>query len=222
MIRLGDISDKEATGVRRRVRLITLIDAATRAGIVPIPILRIHTLAYLANVLAPVWDLPVLEGEILKRHGGPFYPALQQDLDRLVGLGVTNLTELHHVEDLPGRWRLEGKYSLNYDFAQSVLDQIRKMPDEHEVWSFIHELVLAISSLSDDDIDEAMREDATYSDPYVTTGNVIDFVERPNKNSSASAADYFETVLPSGDRTTPGEKLHLYVQHLHRRLHGDN
>ena len=219
MIQWDDKYDREVAAIRRRVTLITLMDAATQAGIVPIQILRIHTLAYLVNVLAPIWDLPVLEGKILKRHGGPFYPTLQQDLDRLVGLGITQVMELHHVEDSPGCWRLEGRYSLNYDFAQPILDQIRKIPDEYEVWSFIHELVVAISSLSDHDIDIAMKEDATYSDPYVAVGNVIDFAEWSTKNSSASAADYFETVLPSGGRTTPGEKLHLYVQHLYRRLH---
>ena len=222
MLQHDDITDERAAGVQRRVRLIMLMDAATQAGIAPTPILRVHTLAYLANVLAPVWDLPVLDGKILKRHGGPFYPALQQDLDRLVGLGITNITELHHVEESSGSWRVEGKYSLNYDFAQPVLAQVRRISSEHEVWEFIRELALALSSLGDDDIDAAMQEDATYSDPYVTAENVVDFAEWSTNNSSASATDYFEIVLPSGHRTTPGEKLHLYVQHLHRRLNGDN
>lgn len=161
------------------------------------------------------------DGKLLKRRGGPFYPALQKDLDRLTGMGMVYLTRLRHEEEAPGRWRLEGSYDLNYDFATPVLDCLRTISeDEWQTRAYIGELLLALSSLSDDDLDTAMREDATYSDPLVTEGNVIDFSEWSNRNWTASAAQRFEEILPAGDRTTPGEKLHLYMSHLHRRLHG--
>ena len=207
--------------VRRRVRIITLLDAANHAGMTPMPILRFHAVAYLANVLAPVWKLDAHDGRLLKRRGGPFYPTLQKDLDRLTGMGLVRLTRLRHEQEAPGRWRLEGSYDLNYDFAAPILDRLRTISeDERSTHSFIRELLLALSSLSDDDLDTAMREDATYSDPQVTEGNVIDFAEWSDRNWTASAAEHFSDILPSGDRTTPGEKLHLYVAHLHRRLHG--
>ncbi len=71
-----------ALSLRRRVRLVVLLDAAEAAGLVPIKILRFHAFAYLSNVLAPVWDLSVFDGKGFKRRGGPFYPALQRDLIR--------------------------------------------------------------------------------------------------------------------------------------------
>ena len=78
-----------ATATRRRqARILTLLDSATEAGLAPIGIIPFHAFAYLANVLAPVWDMPAMDGKILKRLGGPFYPVLQRDLDRLVGRGA--------------------------------------------------------------------------------------------------------------------------------------
>ena len=71
--------------LRRRIRLLLLLDGSERAGLAPINVRRLHTYAYLSNVLAPVWNTRVFDGSLLKRRGGPFYPALQHDLDRLVG-----------------------------------------------------------------------------------------------------------------------------------------
>ena len=82
--------------LNRRIRLILLLDAAESAGLTPLPILHLHTFAYMSNVLSPVWDVPVLEGKVLKRRGNPFYTSLQYDLDRLVGMGVV-LISIHMV-----------------------------------------------------------------------------------------------------------------------------
>ena len=208
-----------AASVRRRVRILTLLDAANHAGMTPMPILRFHAVAYLANVLAPVWQLNAHDGKLLKRRGGPFYPAMQKDLDRLTGMGVVHLTRLSHEEEAPGQWRLEGSYALNYDFAAPILNCLQTISrDERLTLAYIRELLLALSSLGDDDLDTAIQEDATYSDPLVTEGNVIDFAEWSDRNRTKSAAEHFKDILPSGDNTTPGEKLHLYVAHLHRRL----
>ena len=136
-------------------------------------------------------------------------------------MGMVYLTGLRHKEETPGLWRLEGSYDLNYRFAAPVLECLRIISqDERLTHAYIGELLLALSSLSDDDLDTAMQEDATYSDPQVTEGNIIDFAEWSNRNWTANAAERFGNILPSGNRTTPGEKLHLYVSHLHRRLHG--
>jgi hypothetical protein len=212
--------DEHYAAIRRRVRLIVLLRAAEGAGLTPLPILRLHTFAYLTNVLAPVWHMTALDAKLLKRQGGPFYPALQADLDRLVGLGVASVTGLRHVRDNRGKWRLEGSYSLNEVPAAPVLAYLQELPDERAIVAFVNELALALSVLSDADLDGAMREDATYSDPMVTEGNVIDFGEWANRNYSANAAETFSRILPAGDRTSPGEKLHLYVRHLQRRMHG--
>ena len=211
---------KDIGALRRRIRLVVLLDAAEKAGLVPLPILRLHTLAYLSNVLAPVWDMPALEGKVLKRQGGPFYPALQHDLDGLVGMGVAVILGLGHVLDEEKRWRLEGSYELNRVFADRIVCRLLDFESERRLANFLRELAFAVSSLSDEDFDIAMTEDATYSDPLIDVGNVVDFAEWQRKNYTANAARYFDNLLPGGARATPGEKLHLYVRHLHSRVHG--
>jgi hypothetical protein len=204
---------------QRRIRLVVLLDAAEDAGLTPLPIMRLHTFAYLSNVLSPVWDMPVLDGKLLKRHGGPFYPTLQRDLDRLVGMGVAVISELGHVLDEEKRWRLEGSYRLNRKFSAEILHRLREFPTERRFTSFVQEIAFALSALSDEDLDRAMTEDATYSDSFVDFGNVVDFAEWQQKNYSANAARYFDNLLPGGTHATPGEKLHLYVRHLQTRIH---
>ena len=213
------VDDKHFLSLRRRVRLVVLLDAAEAAGLVPIKILRLHAFAYLSNVLAPVWDLSVLDGKVFKRRGGPFYPTLQRDLDRLVGAGIVEITRLGHARDDDGRWRLEGSYRLNHELAVPVLRQLNTYEEEVRLVFFVQELAYALSALSDDDHDLVFREDATYSDTRVSFGNVVDFDER-RSNYSANAAQYFDRLIPGGGRATPGEKLHLYVRHLNRRIHG--
>lgn len=216
----GGGDDEYFASLRRQVRMLVLLDAAEDAGLVPLKILRLHSFAYLANVLAPVWDLPALDGKILKRRGGPFYPVLQRDLDRLVGRGIVLISGLDHVRDEDKRWRLEGAYCLNRKFARDALSLLRSYEEEAALTSFVKELAFALSALSDDELDQAVSEDATYSDPLVSFGNIVDFDEWKKMNYSANAARQFEHLLPLGAQATPGEKLHLYVRHLHRRIHG--
>src|SRR4051794_40231134 len=103
--------------LQRRIRLVVILDAAERAGLVPLPVMQLHAMAFFANVLSPVWQMPPLEGSLLKRRGGPYYPPLQRDLDRLVGTGVAVISELGQARDDQGHWRLEGSYRLNGHFS---------------------------------------------------------------------------------------------------------
>lgn len=206
--------------LRQQLRLIVLLDAAENAGLIPLSILRLHGFAYLANVLAPVWDMPVQDGKVLKRYGGPFYPALQKSLDRLVGAGLAIISDLGYNRDESGRWRLEGSYALDRDKADKILSYIQQFEEERRVADFIQELAYAISALSDEELDQAMTEDATYSDPLVDFGNVVDFAEWRRLNYTANAAFELGKLLPDHDQATSGEKLHFYIRHLRTRLHG--
>lgn len=201
--------------LRRSVRLLMLLDGSERAGIAPMRVSHLHTYAYLSNVLAPVWDETIFDGRLLKRRSGPFYPELQHDLDRLVGRGLVSISDLAHVIDQDGQWRLEGAFSLNYELARNVLDAIVQFPQETAVSRFLLELAYALSALTEEELDALATEDPTYSDEIVVVGNVVDFLERGDRNYSANAARYFRTV---SDHVTPGDLLHLYVRHLRRRL----
>lgn len=207
--------------LRRQARILVLLKAAAEALLAPIRVVPFHAFAYLANVLAPVWDMPALDGKILKRKGGPFYPDLQRDLDRMVGKGMVVVRGVHHVRGPDARWRVEGSYSLNRQMSQAALNYLLGRRDEGRVASFVQELAYALSALSESELDRALVEDATYSDPSFSEDNVLDFGEWSRRNPSANAAAYFDHFLPRGTKATPGERLHLYVRHLHRRLYAD-
>lgn len=209
-----------AGAIRRRVRIVILLQASAEAGIEPLPTLRLHAIAYLANVLAPVWDMPSVDGAILKRSGGPFYPDLQRDLDRLVGLGVVRVADLRHVRLDDTHYRVEASYRLNPAMAAPILEFLETMPAEAAAAHFVRELVLALSALSDEEIDRAVTEDATYSNPRVGPDNVIDFGEWLETNYSVAAAQKVGSLIPTGAVVGPSEKVHLYVRHLRRRLQG--
>ena len=213
------MTSDQISKLRKRVRLVVLLDAAEAAGLVPIKILWLHAFAYYSNVLAPVWNLPVLEDTVLKRQGGPFYPELQHDLDRLVGIGVVKVSEIGHVQDESKRWRLDGAYRLNRQFADPILSTLENSEEESHLAIFVRELGYALSALSDEDLDKAVTEDATYSDQMVSNDNVIDFGPRRGKNYTATVAHKFSRLIPGGYATS-GEKLHLYVRHLRWRMHG--
>jgi hypothetical protein len=206
--------------LQRRIRLVVILDAAERASLAPLPVVQLHTLAFFANVLSPVWQMPPLEGSLLKRRGGPYYPPLQRDLDRLVGVGVAIISDLGHERDDEARWRLEGSYRLNRQFADRIIDAIAAWPSEQMVMKFVRELALAVSALDDEEIDRSTRADATYSDPQVDFGSVVDFAQFRDLNYAANAANEIGRFLPGGVTPTSGEKLHLYVRHLHKRLQG--
>jgi len=215
----GHQADAFAASIRRRVRLIILLKASAEAGIDPLPTLRLHLIAYLANVLSPVWDMPSVDGSVLKRRGGPFYPDLQRDLDRLVGLGVVRVAELRHVRlGDDDHYRLEGSYRLNPELSEPIVAHLNTIPDEAIAAAFLRELVLALSALSDEEIDRAITEDATYANPQISQDNVIDFGDWTHANFSASAAEKVGSLVPTGAVVSPSEKVHLYVRHLWRRL----
>ena len=84
--------------LRRRARLLQLLDAAERAAITPLASGRLHAFAYLADVLSPVWDLLPFRGEIYKFENRPHYADLQAELDQLVVLGLVEISDLQFVD----------------------------------------------------------------------------------------------------------------------------
>ncbi len=209
-----------SASLRRRLRLIVLLESAENAGLIPLSVMRLHTFAYLSNVLAPVWDMPAMDGRVLKRRGGPFYPSLQHDLDRLVGMGVVLISGIGYSHGEDQLCRLEGSYRLHRSYSAPILESLLRFKDEAELIVFVQELAYALSGLSDTEIDGAMVEDATYSDPIVDFGNVLDFGEWRQVNYSSNSALAFDRSLPDRIAVTAGEKLHFYVRHLRKRLHG--
>jgi hypothetical protein len=201
-----------------RLHMILLLDACEAADMTPIPLMRLHALAFLANVLAPIWSIRSYDGKILKRRGGPFYPELQNQLDRLVGLGFVNVTNIRHVEE-DGRWRLDGSFALRVEPARRVIAFARYFKSDQQAMEFLRRLTFA-ASRSRKPLESLVLFDATWSDKRTGIGDVIDFAEWKAANYSAFAAHTFESLGPLGSTIGRGDKLPLYMRFLERKAHG--
>jgi hypothetical protein len=223
MVKRKHIASDDRPTLRVQIRLLMLLQAVENAGIVPVRLARFHTFAFLSNVLAPVWEVPVFDGKIFKRKGGPFYPTLQRDLDLLVGMGVVVISDLRHTLNKQNRWQLDGSYRLNHGFADKVIGIVKTFEADALLLQFLQELAFAFSALSDTEMERASGEDATYADSFIDFGNVLDFAEWQHRNCSANAAEHLRLLAPSGIRPTSGEMIRFYLMHLKSRLNdGDH
>lgn len=202
-----------------KMRLVALLSATESAGLSPIQGNRLHLLAYMTNLLAQVWDVPAFDGKLLKMRDGPYYPALQDALDQLLGIGVVDVKNISFEETSDGKIRPNGDYFLRREISGPLLASILEWEDERRSFEYIQEVAFAISALSDADMDKADDQDATYSDPGIDYGNVIDFAEWQNKNFSANAANLLQVVIPDNVHVSAGEKIHFYIRHLGERIH---
>jgi hypothetical protein len=197
------------------VRVLTLLDALSAAGLAPSSSRALHELAYLANVLAPVFDLPPLDATLLKHKSGPYYPELQQTIDRLVGRGLVEAQELRYeMDEIEQRYRISASYLLRWSEVRAALKRFRELSPIEAL--FLDELAAAYSTLSDAEQGHVAIGDARYADVSVDVNNVIDFGEwtSAEKNFSRNAA---MTFAP-GRHLAPAERLYLYLDHLQQRV----
>jgi len=203
----------------RRLRVIGLLDAAERIGATPLRLEPLHVIAYFTDALAPVWNLPVLDGQILKRVR-PYYPALQTDVDELVGCGIVEVSGVRYV-GAAGQWTLEARYRLNRQFADRILRVAEAFPLRAAELAFVREVVYATSGLGVEGLEVAGELDATYSDPLIDVGGLIE-VERDQGagyNATATAALRFGALLGAESQVSTAEMVNLYVRRLYSRMH---
>lgn len=198
---------------RRQLRVLVLLDAAAAAGLEPVRLAMLHNLAYLSNALAPVWQLDPFDGALLKRKGSPYYPTLQWDVDRLVGRGLLHVQDVRYVQ-VDNRWQIDASYCLNRRMAYPVLNTRRMIGFEPGFEDFCHALAQAMSALPSGEVERLLNEDAAYGNPAVDISNVVNFAESHGINFATNAARAIRPDVP----LTPGERVNLYVNHLHARL----
>ena len=229
-----ELAERHQTRLKQRCRLLLLLDAAEQIGIAPLPSAQLHSFAYLADVLSPVWELIPFDGKIYKSEGGPHYPDLQQELDILVVQGLVQVSDLHYevIEDQGGA-RISGSYGL--DFSSQHLEKIfvalgaRSSEGAIEsadcsVHAYLVELAGALASLPNDQIESATCVDLTYG-INAELHNVVDFArwedDEWQANPSWQAAERFQAFLPAKSKILPGEKLYLYAAYLGRAMNED-
>lgn len=207
--------ENEFVSRQQAVRVLVLLDALARVGLVPTEVRTLHELAYLANVLSPVFDLAPLDAKLLKQSSGPYYPELQLAIDHLVGRALVDaLNVRYRYLEEDKRYRIVASYRLRRSGVQDALERHAEVFPEEAL--FLRELASAYSGLSDEQLGRAALQDARYADRSVDVDNVIDFGEyaSPSKNFSRNAA----LAFAPGRRLEPAERLYLYLDHLSARV----
>jgi hypothetical protein len=200
--------------IERQLRIVAILHAADQLGLTPLPVGPLHSIAYFTDALAPVWNIPIIDGRILKRHR-PYYPALQDDLDGLVGRGVVTVQAVEYVQVEGDSWRLEGSYSLHRPFADRILACASDMREQARELDFVREVVFATSGLGVSGVGEASEVDAAYADPLIDVGDMIDVAPDEEPNQTAQVALRFGALLPG---LSTAEMTNLYVRQLYSRM----
>lgn len=214
--------DPSLDEIRYRVRALMLLEALERVGNAPVAGMRLHALAYLADVLSPVWGLPSFDGSVLKLDKGPYYPDLQRELDALTILGLITIDNLR-FESVGDGARLTGSYALAFGskYLTAILQSLGAYGNDpldlqdQRLHKFLVELAGALAILSDTEAEIATTADATYADPRIPPLNVIDFGEWTNQRDALSvrAITKFSDFLPS-ESLSPGQRLYVYARYL--------
>lgn len=222
------LTDEDIQVLKQRGRALLLLDAAERASVTPLSTDRLHALAFLADVLSPVWHLQSFDQVVVKTSDGPFFPVLQREMDRLVASGLLEITGIRYVPRPHGGARIEGHYGLRFDspHLEKLLGRLGGRgvayaldPNDVKVHAFLVELAGALARLPNDEIDRAATLDATYSNRQIDENNLVHFSPGSRSNLSVQTADRFINFMPEGSHISPGEKLYLYATYLGRRIH---
>jgi len=205
---------------RKRVRLCQLLESAERAALAPIDTDKLHAFAYLCDILSPVWGLTPFDRRILKTGRPPFYPDLQREVDRMVAMGLFDVSDLSYRKAPDGSMIFQARYALR--FASPHGRQLREALDADSEaaasQAYLDELARALATLRDDDIASAASEDATYDDPSISSGDVIDFGDAARRVRTHEATASLDQLFPD-IHLTPARRLYMYAHYLGRKVH---
>lgn len=205
-----------------RMWLLTLLEASDQVGIGPLSVERLHRLVYLANAMAPVYDLLTPDGYILKYKRGPFFPEVQWDIDRLSVQGLVRAANLARQSDKLGWW-FSADYSLTptgraaVDFAMSLEEVTRNS-------AFLREVVRAFAAmlrferLDREQADATLLEDVGYS--RADEQGPVDFRSAEKNLTALAAAELGRRITDREERSRRAE-IHLYFRYLERRWQGE-
>lgn len=211
------VATEPALHVKAYVRLLAIVAAATDSG-EPVSSESIHAIAYFADVLAPVYGVEVLYPQILKRARVAAVPEMQHHLDRLVGVGILAISEVQYSLQASAV-RLRANYTLNESLAEPVLDAMQRRAHTRVEMQYVRELTLALLGLGTDALWRAAEADATYGDPNVDQGTIVDVLPSgPGQSSRAVQFARAFGTLASGASLAPSELINLYVRHLYAIL----
>ncbi|WP_141721681.1 hypothetical protein [Micromonospora citrea] len=183
------------------------------------PVSAVHTIAYFTDALAPIWDIPLVEGQVLKKKRVPISPELQAAIDELVGRAVFLAGNVRHVP-VDGSWSLDADYSLNAVLGRRIVDAMDRDLEYRRELAFVQEVVLALAGLGVPGLSVAAQADATYSDPNIDFGGIVDLDNSEEITRTSQVTKKFAELVGQNHRLTEAELTHLYVRHLYSLLRG--
>lgn len=189
-----------------RMWILLLLDASERSGIAPLSVERLHRLVYLANTLAPVYELLVPDGYILKYRRGPFFPAVHYDIGRLVAQGLVRATDSAPIKDELGYW-ISANYSLP-KAGMRIVDEAFSIETVRPKALYLREVALAFAGLDVSDRDNAALVDVNYD--AVAENTAVSFGD--GEDNLAPAAS--EVVSSPIDLSVRRLRLSRYLQYL--------
>jgi hypothetical protein len=204
--------------IKKRVRLLQLLSAAENAALTPIELRKLHSFAYLADVLSPVWMLLPFEARLAKTGKSPYFPDLQRELDILVGCGMVEVSHLDYTR-VGSRVGFSACFALRYDskFLADVLDALEEDSESKKEQEYLGQLANALATLRDEDIAAAATEDASYSDPALAGQDYIELADRTRGASRTErAVSEFGLIFPT-TQLPPARRLYMYAHYLGRK-----
>lgn len=199
-----------------RMWLLTLLDAAERIGIAPISAQRLHRLVYLANAMAPIYDLLTPDGYLLKYKRGPFFPEVQWDIDRVCAQGLAVAFNLKSFKDDLGWW-FDADYSLT-KIGMAAVDKAIGLEEMARKAVFLREVVRAFASVIKDKKPHEERDGVVLMDVTYTQADFeapIDF-EEASRNLTSLAADAISRRVGTREMVGRRQTVHLYFRYLDR------
>jgi len=131
-----------------------------------------------------------------------------------VGRGIVSVQEVGYSKR-DGAWSLRAKYALNRELAEPVLIVMESLPIRSAELHFVREVIYAISGFGLDGLVSASILDATYGDPLVDVGGMIEVEPDSELNASAVVAFRFGSLLPLDANLSPAEMINLYARQLY-------
>jgi hypothetical protein len=190
------------------------LTAASRLGVAPLTSVQLHVLLYLANTLAPLFDVERVRGRVLKRGSLPFFPDVQPEIDRLAYAGVLEIVKV----DFGAKERLVA----HYDVTQRAREIRQAFVDSSEEAKRTDALFRELVSASFGRFlgrNAAMGSvDANYSSNAVLENEVVDFSEWSDENRNMQVARYLieklQALRPNGGR----DGVRLYCGYIEKAL----
>ncbi|MBE1237406.1 hypothetical protein IHV25_07065 [Phaeovibrio sulfidiphilus] len=207
----------QRTGVlAARMWLLMLLDASERIGIAPLSAQRLHRLVYLANAMAPVYDLLTPDGYLLKYKRGPFFSEVQWDMDRLCAQGLAAASNFKTQRDGLGWW-FEADYNLT-PVGMKAVDRALELSEMEKKAIFLREVVRAFASVIKDEAVKEEQDDMVLMDVSYDRADdesPIDF-HTASHNLTVLAADEIARQVGNEETASRRQTVHVYLRYLDR------